>query len=168
MVVIRPLSTALIKPNVHVSISHWRGTTVSVETRNVFKITWYMWHPRINYRRNFSTARSALLYNAFSVMPYCTCAIGLCFSIFLVFSLCTPGLKWYYLEKLWAIKVWACLQKQLVRGINNCNCLSFAALYSKWALPNMQTAAHLRLSSPLWEISWWCFLVQQPLELYSL
>ena len=38
IVVIRPLSTRLIQPNFHVSLSHRRSTTLSLETKNLF--TW--------------------------------------------------------------------------------------------------------------------------------
>ena len=38
MVVIQPLSTRLIKPNFCFNLSHRRSTTVSLETRNSFKI----------------------------------------------------------------------------------------------------------------------------------
>jgi len=38
MVVIQPLSTRLIKPNFCFDLSHRRSTTVSLETRNSFKI----------------------------------------------------------------------------------------------------------------------------------
>ena len=33
--VIKPLSTPLIKPNFHVSLSHWCRTTISLKTRNL-------------------------------------------------------------------------------------------------------------------------------------